>query len=223
MYHLCPSILAADFNRLGEQIKVVEDAGVKVLHIDVMDGMFVPSISFGMPVIQSIRKESSMFFDCHLMVEDPDRYIQEFVDCGADSITVHVEACKDLPKTIQMIREAGVRAAVAIKPSTPIETVLPVLDQLTFVLIMTVEPGFGGQKYMDICTDKIRNLRSIIQERGLTTGIQVDGGINDETVGIVMEAGANMIVAGSRVFGSKVEEKVTSFLERIHTVESELE
>lgn len=200
MYHLCPSILSADFNRLGEQIKVIENEGIRWLHIDVMDGDFVPCISFGMPVIKSIRKETKMLFDVHLMVTEPERYIRDFVECGADSITVHAEACEDLERTIEQIKAAGVRVGVSIKPATPVNDISHLLEDIDMVLLMTVQPGFGGQKYMTECTEKIEELRDLIREENLDVDIQVDGGINDETMETVMKAGANMIVAGSYVF-----------------------
>ena len=218
MYQLCPSILSADFNRLGEQIKILENEGVKILHIDVMDGDFVPSISFGMPVIKSIRKESKMFFDVHLMVTEPERYIRDFVECGADSITVHAEACEDLDCTIELIRAAGVKVGVSIKPATPVNDISHLLDEVDMVLVMTVQPGFGGQKYLEECTEKIKELRELIDAEGLDTQIQVDGGINEETLSTVMEAGANLIVAGSYAFRENLAESVQDIQKKIEEI-----
>ena len=219
MYQLCPSILSADFNRLGEQIKILENEGVEVLHIDVMDGDFVPSISFGMPVIKSIRKESKMFFDVHLMVTEPERYIHDFVECGADSITVHAEACEDIERTIELIRDAGVKVGISIKPATPVNDISHLLSEVDMVLVMTVQPGFGGQKYIEECTEKIQELRDLIQEEELDVNIQVDGGINEETMETVMQAGANYLVAGSYVFKGDLAANVREIKKQMEDIE----
>ena len=216
VYQLAPSILSADFNRLGEQIQRVEKAECRWLHIDIMDGMFVPSISFGMPVVKSIRKESSLYFDVHMMVKDPERYVEEFQSCGADMITVHAEACRDLAETVKKIHETGADAGVAVNPDTPLSAVTDVMDQVETILIMSVYPGFGGQKYIPESTERIRTLRRMLDEKGLEhVHIQVDGGINRATIDEVLAAGANIIVAGSAVFGSNIEQNVRELQEKI--------
>ncbi|MCM1058114.1 MAG: ribulose-phosphate 3-epimerase [Firmicutes bacterium] len=205
---LAPSILAADFWRLGEQIQEVERAGARYLHIDVMDGIFVPSISFGMPVIQTIRKQTDLFFDVHLMIERPERYLREFAECGADLIDFHLEAAEDVRGTIAGIRSLGKKAGVTIKPATPVKAVEPYLELVDMVLVMTVEPGFGGQKLMPECLDKVRELRGLALKRGLDIDIEVDGGITADNVGLALEAGANVIVAGSAVFRGSIGENI---------------
>ena len=199
-YILSPSILSADFTRLGEEIKKIEESGATYLHVDVMDGIFVPSISFGMPVISSIRSCTTLVFDVHLMITEPERYVEEFVKCGADMITLHLETLKDPKLAIQKIRTLGVKVGLSVNPETSILEVFPYLELVDMVLIMTVHPGFGGQKYIDSCTEKIRVLRDYLNEHQLAVDIEVDGGINDEMITTVLEAGANVIVAGSSIF-----------------------
>ena len=224
MYQLCPSILSADFNRLGEQIKTLEKEGIEWLHIDVMDGDFVPSISFGMPVLKSLRKVTNMTFDVHMMVKDPERYVEEFQSCGADMITVHAEACRDLAETVKKIHETGADAGVAVNPDTPLSAVTDVMDQVEMILIMSVYPGFGGQKYIPESTERIRTLRRMLDEKGLEhVHIQVDGGINRATIDEVLAAGANIIVAGSAVFGSNIEQNVRELQEKISSYSKKAE
>ena len=199
---LSPSILAADFSRLGEQIREVEHAGARYLHIDVMDGVFVPDISFGMPVILSVRKCSDIFFDVHLMIDRPERYIKEFADCGANLINFHVEATQDIVGTIQKIRFLGKKVGITISPETPASAVEPYLKLVDMVLVMTVKPGFGGQKLIPCCLDKVREVRAMALEKGLNIDIEVDGGVCEGNVKEIVAAGANVIVAGSAVFRS---------------------
>lgn len=202
MIKVSPSILAADFSRLLEEIVSIEKAGADMLHLDVMDGIFVTNISFGLPVIESLRKGTDMIFDVHLMIDRPERYAKRFIDAGADILTFHVEATEDAGKLLDEIRELGARSAVSIKPNTPVETVFPLLDKCDMVLIMTVEPGYGGQKFMSDMLPKISALKQEIEDRGLQVDIQVDGGITPETAKLVIDAGANVLVAGSSVFKS---------------------
>lgn len=210
---LAPSILAADFWRLGEQIKEAENAGARYLHIDVMDGLFVPSISYGMPVIASIRKYTDLFFDVHLMIENPERYVKEFAESGADLINFHIEASKDVEGTIKKIRELNKRVGITVKPSTPAEAVEPYLKLVDMVLIMTVEPGFGGQKLMLHCLDKVKEIRAMAERKGLDIDIEVDGGIRTDNVGLALRAGANVIVTGSAVFNGNITANAEKFLE----------
>lgn len=202
MIKLAPSILSADFARLLEDVKKVENAGCEYLHIDVMDGHFVPNITLGPGIVKSLRKDVKMVFDAHLMIENPDNYIKEFVDAGCDMIVVHQEACKHLHRTIQNIKSHNIKAGVALNPATPIESIKHVLEDVDMVLIMTVNPGFGGQSFIDCMIPKIEDLKEIIDSRNLSVDIQVDGGIKPENVHKVVKAGANVIVAGSAIFNS---------------------
>ncbi len=214
-YILSPSLLSADFGRMGEQLKILEDCGVNFTHMDVMDGMFVPSISFGMPVLKSLRTQSDFIFDVHLMIEDPERYLVAFKEAGADILTIHAEACRHLDRTLHAIRYLGMKTGVAINPSTPISVLEHILELCDMVLVMSVNPGFGGQSYIPYCTDKIRALRKMVDERGLSVNISVDGGVNLSNVDEVLEAGANVIVAGSAVFAGDIEANTKGFMQKL--------
>lgn len=207
-----PSLLAADFAHLASEIQAIEHAGVDMLHIDVMDGHFVPNISMGPVVIEAVRPLTNSHLDVHLMIEQPEDYIQSFVEAGADSISVHQEACPHLHRVIQQIKAQGTKAGVALNPGTPIHTLKHVLHQIDFILIMTVNPGFGGQSFIEEMTDKIAETRDVIQAAGLTMPIEVDGGIKADTIGRCRDAGAEWFVAGSSVFGASDRERAVQML-----------
>lgn len=210
MLNIAPSILSADFTKLGEQVALVQESGLKLLHIDVMDGVFVPNISYGSPVIQSLRPLTDLTFDVHLMITEPSRILQNFIDDGADQITVHAEACTHLHRTVGQIKEAGLKAAVALNPATPLSALDYVLDDLDMVLIMTVNPGFGGQTFIPQMMQKITALRKEIERRGLSTDIQVDGGVDASNISAIKKAGANVFVAGSAVFKGDVLQNISA-------------
>ncbi|MCD8330709.1 MAG: ribulose-phosphate 3-epimerase [Lachnospiraceae bacterium] len=215
-YKLSPSVLAADFARLGEEAAAVEAAGAQYLHLDVMDGLFAPSLSIGLPVIRSLRKVSGLVFDVHLMIEDPERYLADFAAAGADILTVHQEACRHLDRTLDQIHALGCRTGVALNPATPFESLRWVLPKIDMILLMTVNPGFGGQKYIPCMTGKIASLRSWLAEQGYETDIQVDGGISLDNAEEVLQAGANILVAGLAVFGGDPGANTGAFLKHMN-------
>jgi len=198
---IVPSLLSADFSRLGDEVRRVEEAGADMIHFDVMDGRFVPNITFGPLVVEALRGKTGLPFDVHLMIEDPDRFVRRFAEAGADILTVHAEATTNLRRTVENVRAQGVKAGVSLNPDTPLRAVEGVLSGLDLVLIMTVRPGFGGQDFIPATLPKIRSLRRMVEERGLAVDIEVDGGINVETAPLVVEAGANVLVAGTAIFG----------------------
>ena len=199
MIKISPSVLAADLSRLCDEVLEIEKAGADMVHLDVMDGMFVTNMSFGNPVIEALRDKTDMVFDVHLMIEAPERYIDRFIDAGADILTFHYEACADSLAALKHIRERGVKAAISVKPKTPVSAIYDLLEYCDMVLIMTVEPGYGGQSLIPECLDKVATLRAEIERRGLNIDIQVDGGINFKTAGEAAKAGANILVAGSAI------------------------
>ena len=218
-YVLSPSILAADFKVLGQEMKKTEENGAAYIHFDVMDGMFVPSISFGMPVLASINDATEQFMDAHLRVQEPIRYVEAFQKAGADYVTVHLEACEDVKTTLDKIHACGMKAGLAVNPETDVKELVPYLEDVEMILIMSVHPGFGGQKFIPESLDKIREVRAMLNEKNLETDIQVDGGIYVENVREVLDAGANVIVAGSAVFRGDAGENTAKFMEILKSYE----
>ena len=210
---LAPSMLSADFKELGKEIQAIEENGAKYLHFDVMDGIFVPSISFGMPVLKSIRSGTNLVCDVHLMITEPIRYVEDFAKAGADLITIHLEACEDVDATIDKIKACECKVGISIKPNTPVSTLQPYLDKVDMILIMSVEPGFGGQKFIPSSLEKISETKAMIDANGLSVDIQVDGGIYTHNVEEVLKAGANIIVAGSAVFNGDTKQNTIEMME----------
>ena len=212
MIKISPSVLAADLSRLADEVIEIEKAGADMVHLDVMDGVFVTNITFGLPVIANLRAKSDIIFDVHLMIDRPERYVERFIDAGADILTFHVEACEDSKKTLEIIRSKGCKAAISVKPNTPVESIFEYLELCDMVLVMTVEPGYGGQALIPECLEKVRVLRDEITARGLDIMVQVDGGINAKNAPDAIAAGADVLVAGSAVFGAKDKAKAIADL-----------
>ena len=221
MAEIVPSLLSADFLRIGEQLAVLNHEKTPYLHVDVMDGAFVPSLSFGFPVISTIRKGFDGLFDVHLMIQEPARYIERFAEAGADMITVHVEACSDVRETLRLIHRCGKKAGISLKPGTPLESIMPYLDEVELVLVMTVEPGFGGQKYMHEMTEKIRSLKASLTQSHPKILIEVDGGIHGDTIKEAFLAGSDLLVSGSGVFKGDIAENLRKFREILAKAEAE--
>ena len=203
MVEIAPSILSADFVRLGEQVDAVKRGGASMLHVDVMDGRFVPNISIGVPVVRSLRAATDLLLDCHLMIEEPDRYVPAFIEAGAQMVSVHQEACPHLDRSVQLIRDLGAQAGVVLNPATPVHLLDDLLESLDFVLIMSVNPGFGGQKLLPYTLDKVRRLTQLREERGLSYRIEIDGGVILDNLPAIVEAGCDIVVAGSSIFGAE--------------------
>jgi ribulose-phosphate 3-epimerase len=212
MVKIAPSILSADFSKLGEEIKDVEKAGADYIHVDVMDGHFVPNITIGPLIVEAIRPVTKLPLDVHLMIENPDQYIEAFAKAGADYITVHVEACKHLHRTIHFIKSLGIKAGVVLNPATPVEMIENIIEDVDMVLLMTVNPGFGGQKFISSVLPKIKKVKQLADEKGISLEIEVDGGVNEETAPLCIEAGANVLVAGSAVYNESDRQKAISRL-----------